>query len=547
QAYFQLFDHNSDPDHPGFDQDAQVNRRLNYLKRFIKTAFDDIQAGFDQAKTLSEGARFLLGYLKKYQVTQAVLNQRDQLIAAGDLVKAQQVMEVWQLFVNILDQVVQVAGDQAFDREVFLAALQAGFAGGKFTGIPNQLDQLTVSEAGIVQSQNYKVLYFIGGTRTALPAQAKNKSVLTDQDRLLVQPALADQETPRYLHQTAAQQMAEENLVFYGALQAAADKVVLSYPLLNQEGKANEMSPYYSRLANFFDLPVQKVTGRPETVYDLAQQYLGTPEATLSQVAKLADLNLADPNFKTLYRALDQAGLQEKTDRVLAGRTYQNQVTDLRADLAQALFSQPLSVSISQIETYYRNPYEYFLQYGLRLQERPTAELDAASTGIIYHDIFEKAVQNLIDQGQSLRDLDQAEIKNLVTEELDRLIQEPEFAELKEDFQGQAVADYLAETAEYVLTKLYQAAGTNQSQPDRVETLFGFPQGDLGALKLTAGSSDLVVRGKIDRFDLQDGQGDFGTLVDYKTSAKTFSYADAVAGLQLQLLTYWQAAPENAA
>ncbi|CAK1230083.1 ATP-dependent helicase/DNAse subunit B (AddB) [Fructobacillus cardui] len=546
QAQFILFEDNGEPDRPGFDQDQRVNRRLNLLKGFVVEALDAMNQGLKQAKTLSDGARFLMAYLDQFQVKKAIINHRDALVEAGDLVKAQQVMEVWQLFINILDQVVQVAGDQDFDRQVFLAALQSGFAGGKFTGIPNQLDQLTISEAGIVQSQKYRVLYFIGGTRSALPAQVKNKTVLTDQDRLLVQPALADQETPRYLRQTAAAQMAEENLVFYGALQAASSKVVLSYPLLNQEGKQNEMSPYYSRLLNFFLVPVQPVAGQAKNLADLTAHYLGTPAATLSQLAKMADLAGQETDFQTVRDALTDAGLDGQVDRVLSSRHYQNQARILAPALAKELFQRPLRVSISQIEAFYRNPYEYFLKYGLRLQERPSAELDAASTGIIYHDLFEKAVGNLIKKKETLRDLTPAEIKTVVQDELARLVQEPQFAELNEDGQGKTVAQYLDQVAQELLKHLRQAAQTNQSAPDRVETLFGFPQGDLMPLSLGEGDREVIVRGKIDRLDRQDPAGVFATLVDYKTSGKTFSYRDAANGLQLQLLTYWQAVQENA-
>ncbi|USS91886.1 PD-(D/E)XK nuclease family protein [Fructobacillus americanaquae] len=546
QAQFILFEDNGEPDRPGFDQDQRVNHRLNLLKGFVVEALDAMHQGLKRAKTLSAGARFLMTYLDQFQVKKAIINHRDALVAAGDLVKAQQVMEVWQLFINILDQVLQVSGEQVFDRQVFLASLQSGFSGGKFTGIPNQLDQLTISEAGIVQSQKYRILYFIGGTRSALPAQVKNKTVLTDQDRLLVQPALAEQETPRYLRQTAAAQMAEENLVFYGALQTASSKVVLSYPLLNQEGQKNEMSPYYSRLLNFFLVPVQPVAGQAKNLADLTAHYLGTPAATLSQLAKMTDIVGQETDFQIVRDTLADAGLGGQVDKVLSSRHYQNQARILTPALAKELFQRPLRVSISQIEAFYQNPYEYFLKYGLHLQERPSAELDAASTGIIYHDLFEKAIFNLIEKKESLRDLTPADIKAVVQGELERLVQEPPFAELNEDGQGKTVAKYLDQVAQELLKQLTQAAQTNQSVPDRVETLFGFPQGDLMALSLGEGDREVIVRGKIDRLDRQDPDGNFATLVDYKTSKKTFSYRDAANGLQLQLLTYWQAVQENA-
>ena len=57
---------------------------------------------------------------------------------------------------------------------------------------------------------------------------------------------------------------------------------------------------------------------------------------------------------------------------------------------------------------------------------------------------------------------------------------------------------------------------------------------------LTAASS--VLRGKIDRVDLLDAEGNkFVKIIDYKSGTKAFDFQDIYYGLQLQLLLYLDA------
>ncbi|MBS9335766.1 PD-(D/E)XK nuclease family protein [Fructobacillus papyrifericola] len=533
----------------GFSEDAKVNRRLSQLKVFIHQRMEELKAALDGADTNLAAARALMTFLVKAKVPEAVQKQGDYLLEKGDLIAAQRVREVWQLFVNILDQVVSIAGADAFSRQTFLSALQAGFSGGTFSGIPNQLDQLTVSEAGIVQSQKYKKLYFIGATRNALPAQIKNKSLLSDQDRLLVQPALADQEDPRYLQETAKQQMASEALVFYNALQAASDSVTFSYPLLDQDGGLNEASPYVLRLTSAFGIDeLTTVKAQAENLSQLASDYAGTAAATLSQLVKLPNNEKVGPDFDRVKEVLDQAGYGKRTERVLSSQNYENKTKKLSVEIAKRLFQGPLMLSISQVESFYRNPYEYFLKYGLRLKEKPTVEINNMLEGTIYHTLFEGAVLQVVQQTDRLADLADERIDGQVDQLFEEQLQLPEYAELTEAGQGQAQANFMAKQAKKVLKNLRDVARlSNTSRPTQVEEQFGMGRQGLPAMVMADQTGQSVkLRGKVDRFDRQDAAGDFGTIVDYKLNGKKFNYADAANGLELQLLAYWQAANENA-
>ncbi len=65
--------------------------------------------------------------------------------------------------------------------------------------------------------------------------------------------------TTKYLQNTAQQQMAEENLLFYGALATTTSGVTFSYPILDATGKISEISPFFKRLIDTFDITIKKL------------------------------------------------------------------------------------------------------------------------------------------------------------------------------------------------------------------------------------------------------------------------------------------------
>lgn len=524
-----------------FQTDSKINQRLEALRQYVLQIFDSFDAIIKKSQTNREFATQLINWLVNHKVTDAILGEQNHLVASGELTRSQQGIEVWDMLTQTLNELVMLSGEERFQVDQFTEALKAGFAGAKFSGIPNSLDQITISEAGIVQSTRYQQLYFIGGTRQNLPAQMRTTALINDSDRVLVQPALAQQEQPKYLQNTAQQQMAEENLLFYGALAASQNNVTLSYPLLDATGNIAEISPYFKRLSHAFDVEPEKITNRPSDSAHLLKAYIGTPRATLSEMVKLL------PDDSSAMQALRNAlskRLPERTARVLSAPNYQNTVSRLKPEFVSEIFGRDLNVSISQLESYYHNPLAYFLQYGLSLQERPKHELNIAQTGTLYHAIFESVIHNLIRENLSLRELTTADLKQLVLDSMAQQLEKPEFALLKETAKMRAITAYLIQVSQTLLFNLQKVARTGHAKPKAVEQLFGFAKDSLPALDFSLSKGSVHVRGKLDRLDYQDNHETFGTIIDYKSNHKKFDWAQAYNGLQMQLLTYWQAAQQ---
>ena len=234
--------------------------------------------------------------------------------------------------------------------------------------------------------------------------------------------------------------------------------------------------------------------------------------------------------------------MQDRLERVLSAPNYQNNTTKLKPEFISALFGERLNVSISQLESYYSNPFAYFLQYGLKLQERATNELNVAQTGTLYHAVFENVLHELIVKNKSLRDITGDELRALVRQHMQSQLALPAFEILNDSGKMRATTNYLTRVCETLVLNLQAAARENTSKPEAVEQLFGFSKESLPPLSFAR----MQVRGKLDRFDKQDVNGEFGTIIDYKSNGKTFNWGQAYDGLQMQLLTYWDAAQQSA-
>src|SRR5699024_9805303 len=108
-------------------------------------------------------------------------------------------------------------------------------------------------------------------------------------------------------------------------------------------------------------------------------------------------------------------------DRLLYSLERRNVPKTLTAEIAEQLYGKDLYLSISQLETFYLDPYSHFLRYGLKLRERPIQELTPAGTGSFFHEALDQIFQTIIRRDLSLKDLNQSRLMSLSDEVLGHL------------------------------------------------------------------------------------------------------------------------------
>ncbi|WP_252893781.1 PD-(D/E)XK nuclease family protein [Lentilactobacillus senioris] len=241
------------------------------------------------------------------------------------------------------------------------------------------------------------------------------------------------------------------------------------------------------------------------------------------------------------------------TAKLLSSIDYQNVPAQLNPDIVTGLYGQAIDTSISQLELFYRNPYEYYLRYGLRLQEREVFDLSTQSTGQFFHEALDRVVKITNANQQELTELSDTEIANLVKQVVNEIIHDPsqlQYVILTSSARMQYLTNQLTQTViQMVQTMRRQGQLTPPMRPKQTELIFGQagPNTLKGGLDFTLPEKrEVHVRGRIDRIDSikVDNQSYYG-VVDYKSGDKTFDYAQAYDGTSMQLLTYLDVLRKN--
>ncbi|QIL50246.1 ATP-dependent helicase [Weissella coleopterorum] len=510
-----------------------------------------------QSANVRQMVQRLYQFLKDEGVDQRILKWRDQAVEKGNMAIAQQMEQVWNQLMAILDDAVMVFDQQTLTVAELSDALMSAFNNAKYSGIPAAMDQVLVTETGMVQIVGVKNVIIFGATSANLPATVHQKALLQDLDRKKLQKQLP---LGKQLRDTTDVMMAQDSLNIYQAMMIGSQKIIWSFPTPDGSNKLKPAT-YIERLKRAFQLQVQHsgfLNGASQDILQL-DQLVGTIASTRAQfilAAGIAKQNRQslDQGWQLVKLTLDQverqhpqASATQKYRKLLSALNYRNQSQTIDPKLVQALFGKELKTSISRLETYAKNPYEFFLHYGLKLQPRSEMELTAGEQGSLMHAILEQVFLKL--QQQPLGVLSPDALKQLEMQTMQEILtsNDPTFEIFTTSKRFEFITQNLAERVHYALINMQRGQRLNAGITTQgTETTFG--AGKLKPLQFSVQDQLVTLRGKVDRFDLVHNtqrQQDYLAIIDYKSKQRKFNYTEAFNGLELQLLTYWQAMNQN--
>ncbi|MFD1393969.1 PD-(D/E)XK nuclease family protein [Lacticaseibacillus jixianensis] len=533
-------------DHKQNDQfvvDEAKTAQVNLVRAFVKATLPALFAGWQQATTGTAGATVLYQWLKQSGVTTVLDQWRQAAIASGALTAATAGEQAWATLMTLLDDFAMIKGADAFDLQEFAEMLDAGFAGATYTQIPSTLDQITVSETGLSRLPKFRQVFVIGATSQVMPDTPADHPIITAADRAALQPLLG---AGVYLPEAGAESALWDAFINYLAMMAGSDRLTLSYPVYADN--ENHASSYLTQLEAYFDVPETQWPG-----VDLTTPF---PQAFSSARGMLADYMRIFAQAKAsgtgvpaawqqVLQVLRQAPapLGPLAARMAAAAGTQNPIGSLTPALAEQLYSPHMNISISQLERYYANPFEYFLRYGLKLRKRPEFELTPADSGVLYHGVMEQ----LLREHPALGDLTEAKLSSLVAGLVRTAAAQPGFEILQADAYWQYVTQQIGTMLSQNALMIRRQQARTRFRPKETELVFGRDKRLAGLELPLSGGRQVTVSGRIDRLDeaLVDEQPYFMVL-DYKSSTHDFSMQDAYYGKSMQLLTYIDAVQKAA-
>ncbi|MDD7647055.1 MAG: PD-(D/E)XK nuclease family protein [Ruminococcus bromii] len=442
-----------------------------------------------------------------------------------DLSAAQ--LRIWDLLMEVLDQMAGVLGDRAITGEKYGKLLREIVSGEDVSDIPQSMDCITFGTADRIRQSAPRAVFLLGAVQGEFPMIPAPGGVFSDVERR----ALLALDLP--ISDALEDRMLQEKFLAYSAMCSASERLYLTYPTsVGKEAKSPGELVQAARLA----LPDLQV------LRDLPPEFFANaPEAAFSQTASLFTANTtASETLKAVFSEMPEyAGRLS----MLGGQDRMG-AAQLSKETAQTLFGGGRYFSASQIETYHQCRFRYFCRYALGAKERRPAELDALEYGSLMHYLFEQIIENREQDVTAMaRETLDARVRDCIRHYADENMGGFEQLSPREKYRFSR----MAQTAVKLIGHVAEELRVSRFRPEyfELELQYGTP---FPPLRIPTENGFVTVGGVIDRVDLyQSPHGTFVRVVDYKTGRKDFKLADVLYGLSLQMLIYLAALSKNTA
>jgi ATP-dependent helicase/nuclease subunit B len=519
--------------------------RVNEIRALIISPLVNFRIKVKGKCSAREICTALYQFLCDIGVPERIEGLTEEFKSSGQLELAVEYSQVWNIVMEVFDQIVEVSGDEGMGLGRFSNILQIGLGEYKVGLIPLALDQVLVGSVERSKSHEISALYILGVNDGVFPAASNDEGILSDKDR----------ETLRTFGMELAYDTRtrgfEEQYLVYSALTTAGNYLRLSYPAADHEGRTMRPSMIISRLRKLFPVINECSDIIESDADDRTLRMICAAKPTFNRlvcaVRKHVDGNSVNNMWWDVLRWYNSSSeWREKCRMMLLGITYTNQVGMITPERTRKLYGSPIYTSISRLETFRTCPFSFFVQYGLKVKERRIFKLEPPDIGTFMHHIIDKFSKSVADKGINWRTLE----KDWCSAEVSRIVDELLENAAGSVFNSTKRYRYLSQRLKRVLARavwlIAEHIKRSSFEPLGYEMTFG-KGGEFPPITIELPSGEKInLTGRIDRIDaMKTEEGTYLRIIDYKSGKKAFALSDVYYGLQLQLTTYMDAIWEN--
>ncbi|MCG8481695.1 MAG: helicase-exonuclease AddAB subunit AddB [Clostridia bacterium] len=517
--------------------------QVNMLRSEIIGMFEGFERVMKKAKTVSEKTEKLYDYIQnKTKTLNKVENWIERLRGLGEYSYMRETAQIWNIIINILDQMVELIGDTEINNKDFTQILRAGLESVEAGIIPTTMDQVIAGTLQRSKIANVKALFMMGVNDGVIPSCHTTDGVLLREEKEILKEYNVE------MGRDEAFKIKEEKLLIYKAMSKSSEYLSLSYTVSDAEGKEMKPSLLIDRVMKMFkNLSLKKdILDQPD-----GGAMVTTPKSTLKYLIEQIRHGLEGEPIPELWQNVhnwyvDKEEYKDALRLAFEGLFYNNQLEKLSWNDVKNLYNQPMALSASRLETFVLCPYAYFLRYGIKAEERKIYDIAVAEIGEIYHQTLMAFSKKMSNGEVDIEALERYECEEIINQILEDITNHYLEGILKSNnrylYKILRIRKVLKKTA-WMLVEHLKKGTFNEFY---YEVSFG-RKGIFPPIQVILPNEETVyIEGRIDRIDVLNKDEElFIKIIDYKSGGKQLDLNEVVNGLQLQLMVYLQAALEG--
>ena len=411
-------------------------------------------------------------------------------------------VQIWNSIVDALDCITAVAGEMETCADMMAKLLRAALTGVTVGKIPTCTDEVTIGAADLIRLDNCRCALLLGCNEGEFPAPVSETGLFSNSEITELE------EIGIELTRSVAEQTADEQLYFYTAVCAPSEKLILTYSDTSDEGRPQKPSIGWKKIlaafpalkaVSFGKLPFEYRLQDRQSAFEFAA---ADPDSQLSK--KIFTLLSDDGRFERWISCVGSP-LSCETVRICRG------ITDI-------LFSDHISLSSTNIETYAKCAFAYFCKYVLGLREPSTSEFRGADTGNYIHAVLESFCSAVQSGNFDITSAKDSDFDSFAETESIKYI-EKIFSGNHTDARQKAFFRRMKNTASLLIRDIADEMNNSRFVPYFFELPVSYTEGAVPPHKiLLEDGTAAEIFGRIDRVDLmQNGENIYVRITDYKT------------------------------
>lgn len=371
---------------------TETMRTLEEIRCAFTMPITAFRAG-GQSRTVRAFAQDLVQLMEDACFADRLASAYKQCEAEEDPVRMQAVSQVQDAINSVLDQAVELCGEEEISTQDFIKLFRSGLAAVTLGSIPMSPDAVYVGEITRFKGRNVKLLYVVGMNADSIPSRHQDSGMLAENEKVLLKKAAkgAGMEVRIHLMQNRA---AVERFAIFGALISPEEELVLSWAAVDPRGLALRESPLLVRMRQRVFPRMQTECGVLGDRYVYAGSRASMREVLAEVLRARKSGNVPDEREQALigaYAAAFPEDYAQMMDTLMMDLSEQHVDAQTALELYQHWKKQKLYgvdglvAGISQLETFAMCPFSHFVGYGLRPRELREPQMDARDRGTLEH------------------------------------------------------------------------------------------------------------------------------------------------------------------
>ena len=518
---------------------AELLERLNEAREEILRSSVFLRK---MGKTAEEKVRALYDFIRESRIQEKLAAFEREFEENGDPVRAREYHQIYPFIMDLLSEIVELSGGEELTDQEFAELLDAGFTEMQVGTIPQNVDHVTVGDMQRSRLKEIRVLLFLGINDNNIPGNASGGGILSDIDREFLQDSEYE------LAPSPRQKMYTQRLYLYMNMTKPSERLYMTWAGCDQDGKQLRPAYLIEMIKKLYpDLRI----GHPEeeSVFERLETWEDSFDYMAQGLRKAVSGEMSGVEESPLRQMLKMMQGRPETavtaEKLLSGAFAGYNEERLPKYLALALCGSSLVGSITRLETFAACAYEHFLQYELSLQEREEYRFEALDMGNIFHGVLAEFSERLPETGYSWFDFPKEIGERLLQEIIEAQAAAYGNAVLYETARSRYVLERIGRILRRTIFTLQYQLKQGKFTPKKFEMSFSSLQ-DLDAVSVELSEKErMKLIGRIDRLDTcEENNICYVKVIDYKSGKQNFDLVAVYHGLQLQLVTYLNAAME---